>query len=695
MQNGRPLSPRAQAASAGSSAANESAGTRREPGRSLGTVETSTSTLPSTGNRKVAGRQFNDSNETMATINLPHVRRLARQGQPVITIQPHPSRCHPTVQSERNETSTSTIIHNSLPRHPRLTASDTPPIVPPRPESTLTSKSRLTRTSALRTGHTQHQLCNSLQSSGPGRGVIDGGTLISLSQNVNLPSVSPPPVPITASNTSSTPTPPNISSSNVNITPSHSQSSLVALVPTPSNISLVTPRPGPERVQNLYVDAPLKGCVISNTQRSIEPLTSTSSRANDINNLQSTTILSPATIRTLPHSTSNSSVNFSKCRKDTCNLSNKQLHSVTGVHRTKTPASTNSSLHNHHCPHHHHSHHHQKSQPISSKLSNHSVIHQQPTNHLLLQSSPSTLDLESATLKKKHTLFEEGTEKSPMPSHTCKKCTGFRTSVSNQLFCPNHHSSLSSSMSEQPEQQSSNIRFNMVSTLESPLPRPTSTLPTDSSVRIDQSDSIICRECGRCRCEACRAPRKLPEYWLCGNACVCSSETIVDTISCMCCVKTMFYHCGKDCYFDESTVEDSTNAFDRPCSCTGEHACARWSFMGLLGLVLPCLWCYLPLRGCANATQGVYQRCTATGCRCSSSTSPNIEAYTCDMPTSTPPKMSDKFIGGKNTSSPMSRAPSSGFVNNNSFSDNSSSLTSSPTIPSLPSPADSEKRLLE
>jgi hypothetical protein len=107
--------------------------------------------------------------------------------------------------------------------------------------------------------------------------------------------------------------------------------------------------------KNLYVDAPLKGCVISNTQRSIEPLTSTSSRANDINNLQSTTILSPATIRTLPHSTSNSSVNFSKCRKDTCNLSNKQLHSVTGVHRTKTPASTNSSLHNHHHHHHHHS----------------------------------------------------------------------------------------------------------------------------------------------------------------------------------------------------------------------------------------------------------------------------------------------------------------------------------------------------
>ena len=284
-------------------------------------------------------------------------------------------------------------------------------------------------------------------------------------------------------------------------------------------------------------------------------------------------------------------------------------------------------------------------------------------------------------------------------SRKCCKCP--HPSTHEHLLCPNHSSSISSSMSENHQehhQPSSNSRFNLISTFEASLPRPISTLPSlpfNPAINIDQSDSIICRECGRCRCEACRAPRKLPEYWVCGNACVCSSETVVDTISCMWCVKTMFYHCGKDCYFDESTVEDSTNAFDRPCSCTGDHACARWSFMGVLGMVLPCLWCYLPLKGCAKATQSVYQRCTATGCRCTDTTQ-NLETQSGNMAPVLPPKMSENFIGSKSAPIPGPKTSSSspGMISNNSISDNSS-ITSSPTIPSLSSPADSEKRLLD
>lgn len=692
MQNGRPLSPRAQAASAH----NEAGSTRSEPGRSLANVENSTTKQPTNENTRNQEWQTN-FNDPMCTINLPQISRSVRPDTSVITSQPHSSRRQRTLQPEENE--------NSLTRHPRLT-SDIPPIVPPRPESTLTSKSRLTTMSTARINPSQHRLSSTSQSSGPGRGTVGGGgTLISQSQSVNLPNVSPPPVPITSnmSNLTSSNT-----SSNANITASQSQIALSGLAHAPVNISLISPRPGPDRVQNLYVDAPLKPGVISNNQHHVELSTSRTVEPVSRSNRDSITIVDSSTIRSLSSinstSHSSSSVTLPKCRKG--HLKD-QSDTLTSIHRSKnTTTSLNCNSHHHRAHHHHHSHHshQQKSQALSSKLSNHSVIRQQPSNHLLLQSSPSTLDSTCSTLKKKINSAEEDSRISPsLSSDMCRKCCKFQHSgtsgaITNHLLCPNHNSSISSSMSENQEHhQSSNIRFNLISTFESPLPRPTSTLPSlplNSAIRIDQSDSIICRECGRCRCEACRAPRKLPEYWLCGNACVCSSETVVDTLSCMCCVKTMFYHCGKDCYFDESTVEDSTNAFDRPCSCTGEHACARWSFMGVLGMVLPCLWCYLPLKGCAKATQSVYQRCTATGCRCSDA-SQNREAHSGNMAPIVPPKMSEKFVGGKGVPTPTPKTSSSGFVSNNSISDNSSSLTSSPTIPSLSSPADSEKRLLE
>ncbi|XP_066992098.2 protein sprouty isoform X2 [Anabrus simplex] len=124
--------------------------------------------------------------------------------------------------------------------------------------------------------------------------------------------------------------------------------------------------------------------------------------------------------------------------------------------------------------------------------------------------------------------------------------------------------------------------------------------------------SIICPECGRCRCESCRKPRPLPSRWLCNNACFCSAETTLDYASCLCCVKGLFYHCSKDYELDR----DGTSCADDPCSCGPHRLKARWGCLGVLSLVLPCLWCYWPLRGCVGLCEKCYARYSSQGCRC-------------------------------------------------------------------------------
>ena len=79
------------------------------------------------------------------------------------------------------------------------------------------------------------------------------------------------------------------------------------------------------------------------------------------------------------------------------------------------------------------------------------------------------------------------------------------------------------------------------------------------------SDSIICVMCGRCRCAACATAKPLPSVWLCHNSWLCSADSCVDTVSCMCCVKAAFYHCGER-LDQESDKED--NWVDSPCSCS-------------------------------------------------------------------------------------------------------------------------------
>lgn len=166
-------------------------------------------------------------------------------------------------------------------------------------------------------------------------------------------------------------------------------------------------------------------------------------------------------------------------------------------------------------------------------------------------------------------------------------------------------------------------------------------------------DSIICPECSRCRCESCRTPRPLPSRWLCEDKCLCSADSCVDYLSCFCCVKGLFYHCGSNSDDDDDDEEEDDiddddvvhtrherahkqshcrrrrrrvtprrngaggSCADDPCSCApSHHRLARWGCLASLSLVLPCLLCYWPLRGAVQLVELCYQRCTRHGCRC-------------------------------------------------------------------------------
>lgn len=138
--------------------------------------------------------------------------------------------------------------------------------------------------------------------------------------------------------------------------------------------------------------------------------------------------------------------------------------------------------------------------------------------------------------------------------------------------------------------------------------------------------SIICPECGRCRCESCRKPRPLPSRWLCNNACFCSAETSLDYASCLCCVKGFFYHCSKDYELDHD--DGSASCADDPCSCGPHRLLARWGCLAAVSLVLPCLWCYWPLKGCVGLCEKCYAGYSSQGCRCEPRRDPKLSDVT-------------------------------------------------------------------
>ncbi|XP_037933236.1 protein sprouty [Teleopsis dalmanni] len=126
---------------------------------------------------------------------------------------------------------------------------------------------------------------------------------------------------------------------------------------------------------------------------------------------------------------------------------------------------------------------------------------------------------------------------------------------------------------------------------------------------------ITCPRCERCRCEQCQSPRPLPQTWVCNKTCLCSAESIIDYASCLCCAKALFYHCARD---NDMDCDDGsgTPCVDNPCSCGPYKRTQRWGWLGALSLVLPCLWCYWPMRGCVTLCEKCYGRYAGRGCRC-------------------------------------------------------------------------------
>lgn len=71
------------------------------------------------------------------------------------------------------------------------------------------------------------------------------------------------------------------------------------------------------------------------------------------------------------------------------------------------------------------------------------------------------------------------------------------------------------------------------------------------------------------------------------------SDELLDYCTCMCVVKGAFYHFTKD-------DDDEGHIADQPCSCAGplNQCLPRWGCLGVFAMLFPCLWCYLPMKGC-------------------------------------------------------------------------------------------------
>lgn len=137
----------------------------------------------------------------------------------------------------------------------------------------------------------------------------------------------------------------------------------------------------------------------------------------------------------------------------------------------------------------------------------------------------------------------------------------------------------------------------------------------------DQLNSITCPQCNRCRCEECQRPRQLPYKWICNDNFLCSAETIIDYASCLCCVKGLYYHCAKDHEIDCDS--ETIRCAEDPCSCAPYKRASRWGCLSALSLLLPCLLCYWPMRGCVSLCAKCYAKHSRHGCRCNNNSSAN------------------------------------------------------------------------
>lgn len=146
-----------------------------------------------------------------------------------------------------------------------------------------------------------------------------------------------------------------------------------------------------------------------------------------------------------------------------------------------------------------------------------------------------------------------------------------------------------------------------------PPPPPITKQPTTVSFRKEPPEctarrSIMCPECGRCRCDSCQQPRPLPQCWICNNNYLCSADAIIDYASCLCCVKGVFYHCSES--------DGGESCANDPCGCGPDRRAARWGCLTVLSCVLPCLLLYWPLQCGKRSVEACYSRHSRQGCRC-------------------------------------------------------------------------------
>lgn len=245
--------------------------------------------------------------------------------------------------------------------------------------------------------------------------------------------------------------------------------------------------------------------------------------------------------------------------------------------------------------------------PLSSPLSHLSL--DTPPHISLTQPRPGGQRLQNLYVD---TPFKGGVTQLPRPGSVKRLVTGRQPVGKCQSLstAPLTHSNV---ILKQPAVNNNPVLSGGCNSLKQPQPSVAVSTTVDNVVSAaTATDSIICTSCGKCRCTACRTPRQLPQAWLCNNACLCSVEAFVDTVTCMCCVKGVFYHCGKD----GGEEGEEASCVDKPCSCTDNKRCLRWGCLSLMSLPLPCLLCYLPMKGVCRGVEVIYQRCTSQGCRC-------------------------------------------------------------------------------
>ena len=72
---------------------------------------------------------------------------------------------------------------------------------------------------------------------------------------------------------------------------------------------------------------------------------------------------------------------------------------------------------------------------------------------------------------------------------------------------------------------------------------------------------------------------------------------LIDRVSCLCCARAVVYHCDAG----GGALAEDWRGDDEPCTGCDPSApgcCRRWTLLAALALIVPCLWCYLPLNAC-------------------------------------------------------------------------------------------------